>query len=116
MAWGNGRKSYSGGGNRGGGGSNFRRGGNSGGGKSNFKGRGRQQQQEQQDREWKNITGLFPGKSGHSVFINEEILECLQSLQVGDMLYVGQRKNSDMLNLSVMLSDGSEQGGGNEGN
>lgn len=109
MAWGNGRKSYSGG-NRS----------SSGGGKSNFKGRsggssfkGRSGGGKQQsDREFKNITGLFPSKSGnaHTVFVNEEIHEMLQSIQPGDMLCVSPRRDSDMLSLSVMLGEDKQEG------
>lgn len=110
MAWGNGRKPYdggnrssnSGGGSRGG---NFQK--KSGG---NFKGRGNGGGREKKpNREFKNITGLFLSQSGasHTVFVNEEIHELLQSIQIGNMLCVTPRKDSDMLNFSVMLGEDS---------
>lgn len=116
MAWGNGRQSYSGGNRSSSGGSKSNFKGRSGGG-GNFKGRSGGRKQQQSDREFKNITGLFPSKSGnaHTVFVNEEIHEMLQSIQPGDMLCVSPRRDSDMLSLSVMLGE-ENQGSGNEDN
>lgn len=113
MTWGNGRKSYGGGQSSSSTGSassgRFQKR-NSGGG--NFKGRsGSGNTGKQSENEWRPITGLFPSRSGnaHTVFVTDEILECLQAIKLGDMLCVKPRQDSDMLNFSVMLAEGEQQ-------
>jgi len=52
------------------------------------------------------ITGFFPSKSGKAdtVFINEEILEKLQVLKVGDLLSLSAQKNGN-IGMSYIPAD-----------